>query len=138
MDIPLNRILVSGWIEIIAVAVGGAVGSTLRFLISRLVQGLSTKSYFPWGILTVNLVGSLLIGILFGILIEKFSSSVFIRSLVFLGLLGGFTTFSSFTMDVITLFDSGANGLAILYIFASVGLGILATWIGLQIIRIIL
>lgn len=124
--------------EILAIAVGGGLGSVLRFLLSRWIQGRTETGYFPWGILTVNLLGCLLIGILFGILVERFNVGPMVRSGIFLGILGGFTTFSSFSMDTITLFYSGAYGLAAIYVLLSVVVGILATGLGLSLVRFIL
>lgn len=122
--------------EIIAIAVGGGVGSVLRFLVSSWIQGRTRTEFFPWGILMVNLIGCLLIGILFGIIVERFNTDPVWRSCIFLGLLGGFTTFSSFTLDTVTLLNSGAYGVATIYILMSVMVGILATMLGLGIVRI--
>jgi len=124
--------------EILAVAIGGSLGSVLRFLLSRWVQGIAESDYFPWGILTVNLVGCLVIGILFGVLVERFPVGPLTRTGIFIGVLGGFTTFSSFTLDTITLIYSGAYGIATLYVLASVGVGVFATGVGLSVVRLIL
>lgn len=123
--------------EIIAIGVGGGLGSILRFILSAWVQNRTKTEYFPWGVLTVNVVGCLLIGILFALLVEQFNTGPLLRSIIFIGLLGGFTTFSSFSLDAITLLYSGAYGTAALYILASVGVGILATAAGITFIRII-
>ena len=124
--------------EIIAIAIGGALGSVLRFALSSWVQERTKTEYFPWGILAVNIIGCLLMGILFGILIERFNVGPILRAGLFLGVLGGFTTFSSFSMDTITLFYAGAYGIAAIYILCSVGACILATALGLSLMRIIL
>ncbi len=121
--------------EAMAIALGGGLGSVLRFALSRWVQAFSKTENFPWGILIVNLLGCLVIGIFFGIFVEKFNIGPVVRAGIFLGLLGGFTTFSSFSLDVVTLMYTGAYGAAAIYIFSSVGLGILATILGLSLVR---
>ncbi len=124
--------------EIIGIAVGGSIGSLLRFGLSSWVQERTKTEYFPWGILSVNLIGCFLMGILFGILVERFDISAFWRAGIFLGLLGGFTTFSSFSIDALTLFQSGAFGAMTIYILLSLVGCILATAFGLTLARIIL
>lgn len=124
--------------EILAIAGGGALGSVLRFLLSSWIQERTQTEYFPWGITAVNLLGCLMMGILFGILIERFNVGPLLRSGIFIGVLGGFTTFSSFSMDFITLFYSGAYSTAALYVLLSVAGGIIAAAAGLSLVRIIL
>lgn len=124
--------------EIIAIALGGALGALLRFGLSYWIQGRTESSFFPWGILTVNLSGCLLMGILFGVLVEHFDCGPVLRAGLFIGVLGGFTTFSSFSMDAITLIFSGAYGASALYVLVSAAGGILATALGLSLVRIIL
>jgi fluoride exporter len=125
---------VAFWQELVSIAIGGAIGSVLRFLLSSWIQGRVQNRFFPWGILTVNLIGCFCIGILYGILIEHFKIGAIIRSGIFIGLLGGFTTFSSFSIDVVQLFSSDSYGSAFSYIFASVVLGIAATFLGLKLV----
>ncbi|MBS0351133.1 MAG: fluoride efflux transporter CrcB [Proteobacteria bacterium] len=129
-------IRISFWQELASVGIGGAIGSILRFLLSSWVQGRTQTRFFPWGILIVNLLGCFLIGILYGILIQNFKIGPILRSGIFIGLLGGFTTFSSFSIDVVQLFSSNAYGSAFIYISASVLFGIAATFIGLKIVEI--
>lgn len=126
------------WIkEIIAIALGGALGSVLRFLLSSWIQSRTKAVFFPWGIFIVNVVGCWLIGILFGIWAGRMYSGVILRSGLLIGLLGGFTTFSSFTLDSMKIFQSGSYGIALLYILASVIVGILATVLGFSMIKIL-
>lgn len=131
---PLTKLIQ----EILVIAGGGALGSVCRFLLSSWIQERTHTEYFPWGITAVNLLGCLIIGILFGIFIERFHTGPLLRSGLFIGVLGGFTTFSSFSMDFITLFYSGAYGAAVLYVLLSVAGGIIATGAGLSLVRIIL
>ncbi len=123
--------------EMIAIVIGGGIGSVLRFILSRWIQDRTQTAFFPWGILSVNLIGCLLIGILFGIFVENMNTGPIFRAGIFIGLLGGFTTFSSFSLDAISLLYSGAYGAATLYIIISVFLGILATVLGLSLVKII-
>ena len=116
------------------VGLGGAIGSMLRFgtgIISIKTFGVN----FPWGTLTVNLVGSFCIGLLFGLStqIQHFSEEV--KLFLMVGILGGFTTFSAFSMDTILLFERGQIIQACLYAAASVILSLTVTFIGLTLIR---
>ncbi len=126
------------WIkEIIAIALGGALGSVLRFILSSWIQGRTKAVFFPWGIFIVNMIGCGLIGILFGVWSGRMYSGYILRSALFIGLLGGFTTFSSFTLDSMKIFQTGANGTALLYILSSVIIGILATVLGYHLVKIL-
>ena len=116
---------------------GGALGSVLRFGLSRWIQGRASNLFFPWGIFTVNVLGCFLMGVCFGLVIERFNPGPVLRSGLFIGILGGFTTFSSFSMDAVSLYFSGAYGTAAIYVLMSVAVCILATALGLYLIRII-
>ncbi|MEC9314410.1 MAG: fluoride efflux transporter CrcB [Pseudomonadota bacterium] len=120
--------------QLIAIAIGGAVGSVLRFMVSTNVHRLMGKD-FPYGTLTVNVLGSLLMGFLFIMLVERQISSVELRSGILFGLLGAFTTFSSFSFETLALMESGDWVKALVNVFVSVSACLLATWIGLGIGR---
>ena len=122
--------------EMIGVLIGGALGSLLRFLFSRWVNELMPKN-FPWGILFVNVLGCLAIGFLTGALVGRYELSAFWRAGIFIGFLGGFTTFSSFSMDTIHLVGSQAYLAATTNVLASVFFALLATAIGLLMARAI-
>lgn len=122
--------------EIIAVLIGGAIGSLLRFVISRWINEIMPKN-FPWGILFVNILGCLLIGLLAGLLMGRDILNPFWRTGIFIGLLGGFTTFSSFSLDSINLLQSGAYLSATTNIVASLIFSLVATMIGLVIAKAI-
>ncbi len=124
--------------QIIAVLLGGAIGALCRFGLSYWVQEQTKTEFFPWGILSVNIIGCLLMGIFFGIMVERFDVGPIIRAGVFVGILGGFTTLSSFSMDTITLIYAGEYFAALTYIILSIGAGVFATALGLAIVRIIL
>ena len=113
---------------------GGALGSGLRYLIAGGIQG-GMSSGFPAGTLAVNIVGCLLIGLLgagFGSLWEVSETT---RLAVIIGVLGGFTTFSSFGNDTLNLLNSGRVTEAAIYVIASNVFGILAVWLGTQVIE---
>lgn len=119
-----------------SVAIGGAVGSVLRYLI----QIQSTQWFgatFPYGTLLVNVVGSLLIGFLSFTLLERVSVSEEVRIAILVGVLGGFTTFSTFSLETLNLIQQGSFISAVGNIFLSVGLCLLACIIGLSLARAI-
>ncbi len=122
--------------KILLLAAGGAIGTVLRYSLS----GVTYKFFngvFPWGTLAVNLTGSFIIGILWGLFeIETLSSNV--RNFVFIGILGGFTTFSTFALESFSLFRDGEVKLAITNLLASNVLGILLVFAGFLIARYIL
>lgn len=120
--------------QLLAIAVGGALGSVFRFIVSTNVHRVMGKD-FPYGTLTVNVLGSLLMGFLFIMLVERQISSIELRSGVLFGLLGAFTTFSSFSFETLALLESGDFGKALINVLMSVTCCLLATWIGLGIGR---
>jgi fluoride exporter len=116
------------------VGLGGAIGSMLRYgagLISIKFLGFT----FPWGTLLINILGSFLIGIVFAIAgqIQNFPENIKIFMMV--GILGGFTTFSAFSLDSLLLLEKGNVGQALIYIIGSVVLSITATFIGLMLVK---
>lgn len=115
--------------QVIAVAVGGALGSVLRFGVSGWVHGLFGRD-FPYGTLVVNVVGCLAMGFLFVLFLERVTDAAVWRAGVLIGLLGGFTTFSAFSMETLTLFEDGFYVRAIANVAANVVLCLIAVWIG--------
>ena len=115
--------------HVLWVACGGAAGSVLRYLVSRWMPAT-----FPWGTLTVNIVGSLLIGVLVG-LASKEMLSTEMRLLLVTGFCGGFTTFSTFANESYGMLEGDHILTAALYVSASVFAGILAVYVGLQLSR---
>lgn len=90
---------------------------------------------FPYVTLLVNVIGSLLIGVAFVLLVERGAFSVEWRNVITVGFLGAFTTFSTFSLDTLELLERGEFGLALTYILASVVICILAAWVGLALTR---
>jgi CrcB protein len=118
---------------LLLVMAGGAVGAGARHLVGRATLGLFGPG-FPWGTLTVNLVGGLLMGLLAGTLARTGGSETW-RLLLGTGVLGGFTTFSAFSLDVVTIAERGQLGVAALYVLASVAGAIVALVGGLALAR---
>jgi CrcB protein len=111
------------------IALGGALGSVARFACSEWMQ--TRWSTFPWGTLFVNVLGSLLIGILAGMSESgRWLLPLNLRQFLMIGILGGFTTFSSFSLQTLMLARSGSLLLAGLNILASVSLCLCAAWLG--------
>lgn len=110
--------------KIVLVGVGGAVGSILRYWVSGYVQDLSQSIGFPFGTLAVNLLGCLVIGILSQLGDDRGVFTPESRALIFIGVLGGFTTFSTFANESMNLFRDGENLPGIVNVAASLGLGL--------------
>jgi len=120
----------------IFLAAGGAIGTLLRYSLSGFTYKLF-NGIFPWGTLAVNLLGSFVIGLLWGFLeIENLSSNV--RYFVFIGILGGFTTFSTFALESFNLFRDGEIKLALSNLLASNLLGLVLVFAGFFIGRYII
>ncbi|WP_067732877.1 fluoride efflux transporter CrcB [Novosphingobium naphthalenivorans] len=120
------------------VALGGGTGAWLRFLVGRAwtaLIGPVRASEFPYGTLTVNVLGSLFMGLLVGWLARFGSHGEGTRLVLAIGLLGGFTTFSSFSLDIVTLTERGQLGMAAFYAGISVIAGISSLFLGLAIMR---
>ena len=113
--------------NILFVAFGGAFGSMGRYLVSKWLEG----TQFPWGTLTVNIVGSLLIGLLTGLVSREILSPE-MKLLLVTGFCGGFTTFSTFANESYTMIKAGDALLSAIYIGASVSVGVFFVFIGLQ------
>jgi len=117
------------------VAVGGAVGAVLRYHVGRVANNLAPSgSTFPWGTLAVNIAGSLAMGALIGWLARgtlSEQSAENARLLIGVGILGGFTTFSAFSSELVTMIHRGQAGMAAGYAAASLAAGVAAVLVGL-------
>lgn len=115
---------------IFAVAAGGALGATGRYLVGRLMFNLMGPG-FPWGTFTVNIVGSFLIGLVVELLAIRFSLSHEWQGFLVIGILGGFTTFSAFSLEVGLMLEKGQLSTAALYAFGSMFIGVAALFAGI-------
>lgn len=120
--------------QILAIALGGALGSVARYGLSNGMYALFGRG-FPYGTLAVNVLGSLLMGFLFVLFLERFASDGVLRAGVLIGVLGGFTTFSSFSIETFNLIESGEILKGGLNMALSLVLCIMATWLGVIIGR---
>ena len=121
------------------VALGGGAGAVLRYQAGRALTALlgpATVAAFPWATLVVNVVGSLAMGLLAGWLARHGSASETWRLLVGVGLLGGFTTFSAFSLELMLLIERGQGATALAYALISVLAGVTALYIGLIVMRV--
>jgi CrcB protein len=125
------------WSLVLAIAAGGALGAVARFLAMSAV-GHWLGHGFPWGTLLVNVAGSFALGILVEIMALTWQPAAEIRAFLVVGLLGAFTTFSTFSLDVFVLAEGGARSAALGYILASVCLSVLGLFLGLRAGRLML
>ncbi len=113
---------------------GGAIGAGARHLVNvGTARILGTA--FPWATLTVNIVGSFLMGLLIEYLLSRATGTDAMRTFLATGILGGFTTFSAFSLDVVLLIGRKDEGFAALYVLGSVGISILMLYAGLAVGR---
>lgn len=119
---------------LLAVALGGALGSLLRYFVAGAVQS-ATWPGFPWGIFVVNITGGLAMGIIVELSALKLNLTPEIRAFLTVGILGGYTTFSTFSLDSALLIERGDYSGAALYVVGSALLSILALFIGLWFVR---
>ncbi|TPW33136.1 fluoride efflux transporter CrcB [Martelella alba] len=118
----------------ILAALGGGIGAAGRYFVGIAAIRLAGPN-FPWGTFIVNIVGSLMIGLLVEVVARLLNQSADMRVFLVTGVLGGFTTFSSFSLDTMTMVERGDYATAALYVAASVGLGLVAAFGGLMIGR---
>ena len=119
--------------DIFLVALGGAAGSAARYVVSRYV-GATVVSAFPWPTFAVNVIGCLIIGML-SALVSSGTLTPPMKLLLVTGFCGGFTTFSTFAGENLSLMRAGSMLLAALYVGLSVACGIIAAYVGMRIVR---
>ena len=122
---------------VLAIAVGGALGAVARHYVAAQVAHLLGHG-FPFGTLSVNVIGSFIMGVLIELMALAWSPSLELRAFLTVGLLGAFTTFSTFSLDFAFLFERGALASAFAYVLASVVLSVGALFIGLAATRAVL
>ncbi|MGD8514007.1 MAG: fluoride efflux transporter CrcB [Granulosicoccaceae bacterium] len=120
--------------QLLAIAAGGALGAVFRYGVSNgIYQWLGRD--FPWGTLAVNTLGSLLMGGLYVLLVERLAATAELRAFLLIGVLGAFTTFSTFSIETLLLIENGQLLRAVMNMLASVLVCIAAAWVGIVVIR---
>ncbi|MBN2011804.1 fluoride efflux transporter CrcB [candidate division KSB1 bacterium] len=123
--------------KVIWVGIGGSIGAIMRYLVSGAVYSWFQKPVFPAGTLAVNIIGCLIIGLLGGLAETRHVFSPEMRTLVFIGFLGSFTTFSSFGYEVFQLMRDGQMALALSNALLHLIVGLIAVWLGIVVARVI-
>jgi len=123
-------------VKFLFLAIGGTVGTLLRYLLSGFVSNL-TKGIFPYGTLLINLIGAFLIGIFWG-MSARFEFSYEIKVFLFFGIFGSFTTFSTYTLETINLFQDGEIKLAALNLIISNLGGLVLVMLGMMTARFLM
>ncbi len=117
-------------IHILFVAAGGALGALARYGVGTWLAPASARTALPWGTIAVNLLGCLIIGVLMGMAQTRDGLSEGVRTFLMIGILGGFTTFSAFGLETVSLIRAGATGLVAANLLLQVGGGLMAVWVG--------
>lgn len=117
-------------IKILMIGMGGFLGAISRYLVAGLAQKISNSPFFPYGTITVNIIGCFFIGLIAALAHEKGYFSPNVRMLIMVGFLGGFTTFSTFSNETFLLMTDGQFLAAALNVIASVVLGLFGVWLG--------
>jgi fluoride exporter len=120
----------------LAVALGGGAGALGRYSLDRLIER-RTFSVFPWSTFAINMSGCLVIGVLIAALVDRRHTPLWLRTGVVVGVVGGYTTFSTFAQESLDLLEEGRTLLALGYVAGSACLGIAAVFAGTQIGRIL-
>jgi CrcB protein len=123
-------------LKIIAVGSGGFLGAVFRYLTSIAVQEQFPESKFPYGTITANLLGCLLIGFLAGLFELKSWGHPEFRLFIFVGILGGFTTFSTFSHETLLLYENGKMMMSLANLGIQVVFGLAFVWLGYQLLRV--
>jgi len=112
-----------------AIAAGGALGSPARYEMTRLIH--VSKGTFPWATFWTNVTGSLALGLLLILIIERFPPSRYLRPFVAIGFIGAYTTFSTYMVDTDVLIKDGHAAIGVTYLLASALAGLAAVWVGI-------
>ncbi len=115
------------------VGVGGLIGASSRYAVGRWVNDMAGNPAFPYGTLAVNVVGCLLIGVLAGLAATRTILGVDTRAFLFVGVLGGFTTYSAFGLETVELIRRGEFFVGLSNVVLQITLGLAAVWVGLKI-----
>jgi CrcB protein len=124
-------------IHVIYVSLGGFIGAALRYLTSGVIGRFMPQTSFPYGTFVVNILGCLLIGVLAGVAESREIFTTTSRAFLLTGILGAFTTFSTFSYETMGLFQSGQTSPAFANLALQVVLGLAAVWVGVQFTRFV-
>ena len=114
---------------IVGVALGGAFGASTRYLLDRFIEQHS-ESVFPWSTFAINVTGCFVIGLVIEQLVDRHDVPAWIRLGIVVGVIGGYTTFSTFSQEILSLLESNDGAVALAYAGASVTAGLLAVYAG--------
>lgn len=127
--------------HMLMIAAGGAAGALSRYWLVNLINGFSHSKWklgaFPLGTLSVNVIGSFFIGIMYVCIVERMAFHPDWRNVAIVGFLGAFTTFSTFSLETINLLENGQFGSAMLYVFSSFLICVLAAWLAMSLARML-
>lgn len=121
---------------IVGVALGGALGASARYVLDHLIEQRSV-SVFPWATFTINVTGCLLIGVITEALVDRHHLPAWIRVGLVMGVIGGYTTFSTYAQEALTLVDAHDAGVALAYTLGSVVAGLAAVYAGEHVGRLL-
>ena len=119
---------------LLLVGIGGFIGSVARHQLGLVVLQFGAPPRFPWATFAVNVLGCLVVGLLAGVVARSDALGAEARLFLFTGVLGGFTTYSTFGLEAVQLMRRGDWGVAMAYVVASIVLGLAAVWIGLRLV----
>ncbi len=120
-------------LRLVAIAVGGSLGTLARYGTDRLL--VPSAAGFPWATFTVNVAGSLVLGLIVTLVVERWSPTRFVRPFAAIGFCGGFTTFSTLAVEAAQRTQHGRAGLAVVYVAASLVAGLAAATLGMALAR---
>jgi CrcB protein len=112
------------------IALGGALGALGRYGLSTWITNRG-NSLFPWGTFVVNILGCFLLGVFYVLGTEKLLIHPQLRSMITVGFLGAFTTFSTYSLEAVTMIRNGEVKMALLYVFGSIAVGLVGVWLGI-------
>jgi CrcB protein len=124
-----RRVVLARWDILALIAAGGSLGAVARYEIGQAMPRTSRE--FPWATFLINVTGSFALGVLMVFVLEVWASSRYVRPFFGVGLLGGYTTFSTYVLETRDLLVAGQKDLAGVYLFGSVAAGLMSVWLGI-------